>query len=193
MTNNQIIKFHINDLNYVLNDSQIKLNLSRAALLMCKAIKNNGTIYVAGNGGSAAIANHLLCDFSKGIVERTNYFPKVVSLSNSAELITAISNDTDFSNIFLNQVRGKLNLNDLVILISSSGKSKNIIKLAKYLKQQKISFIVLVGFESGATILKSASVLLHLKSSDYGVIEDASQAIMHILAKLGVATLNEKF
>ena len=96
---NKIVKNYVTQLNVALNDKLLNTELIKSANLISNCIRQNGYVYVAGNGGSAAISNHLLCDFSKGIEEKTNYSPRVISLSNSPELITAISNDSDFSNI----------------------------------------------------------------------------------------------
>jgi phosphoheptose isomerase len=192
LKHNKIVKNYVTQLNVVLNDKLLNKELTESANLISKCIRQNGCVYVAGNGGSAAISNHLLCDFSKGIQEKTNYSPMVVSLSNSVELITAISNDSDFSNIFVNQVVNRLNPSDVCILISSSGKSKNIVKLANYLIKKKVDFVSIIGFDGGSKPLRAANFSMHIVSNNYGVIEDASQAIMHILAKLIIEELNEE-
>jgi len=189
---NKIVKNYVTQLNVALNDKLLNTELIKSANLISNCIRQNGYVYVAGNGGSAAISNHLLCDFSKGIEEKTNYSPRVISLSNSPELITAISNDSDFSNIFVNQVTNRLDLSDVCILISSSGESKNIIKLAKYLIKKRVDFISIIGFDGGAKPLRAANFSMHIVSNDYGVIEDASQTIMHLLAKLVIEELNEE-
>ena len=192
LKHNKIIKNYVNQLNVVLNDKLLNKELAESANLISKCIRQKGCVYVVGNGGSAAIANHLLCDFSKGIQEKTSYSPMVVSLSNSVELITAISNDSDFSNIFVNQVVNRLNPIDVCVLISSSGNSKNIVKLASYLIKKKVDFVSIIGFDGGAKPVKAANFSMHIVSNDYGVIEDASQAIMHILARLIIEELNEE-
>ncbi len=189
---NKIVSNYVTQLNVVLNDKCLNAELTESVSLISNCIRQNGCVYVAGNGGSAAISNHLFCDFSKGIQEKTNYSPRVISLSNSPELITAISNDSDFSNIFVNQVTNRLNPSDVCILISSSGKSKNIIKLAKYLIKKNADYISIIGFDGGAKPLRDANFSMHIVSNDYGVIEDASQAIMHLLAKLVIEELNEE-
>jgi len=189
---NKIVKNYVTQLNVALNDKLLNTELIKSANLISNCIRQNGYVYVAGNGGSAAISNHLLCDFSKGIEEKTNYSPRVISLSNSPELITAISNDSDFSNIFVNQVTNRLDLSDVCILISSSGKSKNIVKLANYLIKKKVDFVSIIGFDGGSKPLRAANFSMHIVSNNYGVIEDASQAIMHILAKLIIEELNEE-
>ena len=96
-----------------------------------KAIINKKKIFVAGNGGSAAVANHFLCDFNKGIKisSKNKMIPKIYSLSNSIELITAISNDISFENIFDFQLENHAEKGDILFAMSCSGKSKNINKV----------------------------------------------------------------
>ena len=75
-------------------------SMDKAAKLILSTIKKKKTIYVCGNGGSAAIANHYVCDFLKFFRQKTKYIPKIISLSNSIETITAIANDIDYNKIF---------------------------------------------------------------------------------------------
>ena len=103
-----------------------------------KKIKKNKTIYVAGNGGSAAIANHLLCDFNKGIKisSKNKLKPKIISLVKSMETITAISNDINYDKIFSFQLDNYYKKGDCLICFSSSGQSKNIIDVIIFAKKK---------------------------------------------------------
>ena len=113
------------------------VELEKITTFLEENIFNNKKIFVCGNGGSASVANHFLCDFSKGIKETTNkkMIPKVLSLTNSVELITAIANDLDYSKIFEYQLQNLSNKDDILLIISCSGKSKNIINAARYAKK----------------------------------------------------------
>ena len=106
--------------------------LSQAAKLIERKIKQNKTIYVCGNGGSSAIANHFVCDYFKVLSTNTNLVPKIKSLNAHSELISAISNDLNYDQIFSYQAN-KLVKDDLIIF-SSSGKSKNVKKLFQFTK-----------------------------------------------------------
>ena len=103
------------------------------------SIKKEKNIFVCGNGGSASVANHFLCDFNKGIKVSSSrkLMPKVISLSNSIELITAIANDLRYEEIFSNQIENYAKKNDILIIISSSGKSKNILNVVKNAKKKQ--------------------------------------------------------
>ena len=85
-----------------------------------KTIKKKKKIFVCGNGGSAATANHFICDYLKLIKTNTNFKPKIISLSNNIETITAISNDINFNEIFVHQAESLHEKGDLFILLRSN-------------------------------------------------------------------------
>ncbi len=153
-------------------------NLNHAALQILKTIKKGATIYVCGNGGSAAISNHYVVDFLKFFREKTSYKPKIVSLSNNVETITAISNDIDYKYIFKYQAENLCNKNDLIIIISSSGNSANIIELIKFAKKNKITTIGFSGFKGGY-LKKNSDISIHIEAQNYGISEDAHHILMH--------------
>ena len=93
-------------------------SLEKIVEIITKVIRNKGIIYVAGNGGSHSIANHLHVDFFKGISNQTNLFPKVISLSSEGSLLTAVGNDIDFSEIFSFQLNHRITNKDVFIAIS---------------------------------------------------------------------------
>jgi len=156
--------------------------LAQAALLVQKTASSGGTIYSCGNGGSAAISNHLLCDFAKGIQTDTALRPKVVSLSSHAELLSAIGNDIGYEETFSYQVRSWGKTGDLLMAISSSGNSENIVRALREAKTAGMATIALTGFDGGrAAVL--ADVSINVPSQNYGVVEDLHQSVMHMLAQ----------
>ena len=156
--------------------------ITRGAKLLQDCIKRDGVIYACGNGGSAAIANHLLCDFQKGIQTGTTIKPRVVSLSSHLELITAIANDISYDDVFVYQLKTMARAADLLITISSSGDSENIVRAAQWAKDNGIPTISLVGF-SGGRSAKIANVAIHVAAKNYGIVEDVHQSVMHIFAQ----------
>lgn len=150
-----------------------------------KKIKLKKNIFVCGNGGSASVSNHFLCDFNKGIKLSSNkkLFPKVISLVNSIDLITAISNDLSYSEIFSSQLENYGVSGDALIVISCSGSSENIIKAIKFAKKRKLDIISLIGFGSNKFIKKSSEHYLNLKTKNYGLTEDIFQAMMHMISQ----------
>jgi len=108
------------------------INLKKAVDTLEKKILLQSNIFVCGNGGSAAIANHYICDFIKVLRTGTNLKPKFFSLVSSIETISAIGNDISYSEIFKYQLESLSKKNDLVIFVSSSGNSLNIKKALDY-------------------------------------------------------------
>ena len=156
--------------------------VGRAAALLRGAIGNERLIFSCGNGGSAAIANHLVCDCAKGVRADTPLLPRVFSLSNSIEMITAIGNDIGFQEIFSFQLQGAARAGDVLIAISSSGDSEDIVRAISWARANGIKVIALSGF-SGGRSAKLADVSVHVAAENYGVIEDVHQSLMHIFAQ----------
>ena len=135
---------------------------------------------MCGNGGSAAIANHLVCDYIKLMRKNTNLTPKVISLSTSIELITAISNDFSYDRIFSDQLEYLARKNDLLVLISSSGNSKNIVNAIKFCKKNNIRTVGLSGF-NGGYLARNSEISLNLNCENYGISEDSHHILMHVV------------
>ena len=156
--------------------------LKAATETLRKAYLTNRNIFVCGNGGSAAISEHFLCDHSKGVCYDTGMLPKVQSLSSSVPIITAIANDFNFDEIFSYQLKMKAIPGDVLVTVSSSGNSPNIIKAIETAKSLNMTVISLCGF-SGGESAKLSDIVLHVKENNYGIVEDAHQSLMHVMAQ----------
>jgi D-sedoheptulose 7-phosphate isomerase len=154
----------------------------RAAGLLAAAIRGRRMIYACGNGGSAAISGHLLCDFLKGIQTDTPLLPRVVSLASHLELITAIANDIAYEEVFVYQLRTMAAPGDVLITISSSGNSENIVRAIDWARANGVGSIAMTGFAGGRSA-ERADVNLHVAAENYGVVEDVHQSMMHCLAQ----------
>ena len=132
------IENYIKNLKYVVEKLDL-IKLKKIENIILKKIQQNKKIFVCGNGGSASVANHFLCDFNKGIkISSINKLkPKVISLSNNIETILAIANDISFEKIFSFQLDNYFTNGDIVILFSCSGSSPNIKDIQKYCKKKK--------------------------------------------------------
>ena len=139
-------------------------------------------IFSCGNGGSAAIANHLVCDCLKGVRSGTSLRPKVHSLSTAVELITAITNDIAPEEMFAYQLSSMARADDVLIAISSSGRSANIVRALSEAKSLGLATIAMTGF-SGGEAAKLADISLHVSAENYGLVEDIHQSLMHILTQ----------
>ncbi len=156
--------------------------LAAAGDILNQAFKRGAWLYVCGNGGSAAIANHLLCDFAKGIQTDTELLPRVISLSANLELITAIANDIAFEDCFVYQLRTAARPGDVLLTISSSGDSENVVRAVEWAGANEVQSIALSGFDGGRSA-RLASVNIHVAGDNYGVVEDTHQSIMHIFSQ----------
>ena len=156
--------------------------LRGAAAILARVYSGGGIVYSCGNGGSAAIANHLVCDHCKLVQTDTPLRPRVVSLCSTIEMITAIGNDISYDEIFVYQLRSLARPGDALVTISSSGNSENIVRAAAWAKGNGIPVISMTGF-SGGRSASLADVNLHVMGDNYGVIEDVHQSLMHILAQ----------
>lgn len=156
--------------------------ITAAGQLIAETINRGSRIYSCGNGGSAAVANHLVCDCLKGIRTNTDLRPKVHSFSATVELLTAIVNDIGGEEMFSFQLESMGQEGDLLIAISSSGSSPNIVRTIETAKRMGVRTIAMTGFTGGQSRLH-ANVSLHVDSDNYGVIEDVHQSLMHILAQ----------
>jgi D-sedoheptulose 7-phosphate isomerase len=156
--------------------------LEEAAGLLTRVHRGGGVVFSCGNGGSAAIANHLVCDHCKSVQTDTDLIPRISSLSSTMEVVTAIANDLSYEDVFVYQLRSLARPGDALVTISSSGDSENVVRAAAWAKDHDIPVIAMTGF-SGGRSSGLADVGLHVAADNYGVIEDVHQSLMHILAQ----------
>ena len=159
-----------------------RARLARACDLLDAAFARRAWLFVCGNGGSAAIANHLLCDVAKGVQTDTDVLPRVMSLSANIEIVTAIANDIAFEDCFVYQLRTAARPGDLLMTFSASGDSENIVRALDWAGANEVESIALTGFDGGRAA-SLATINLHVDGDNYGVIEDTHQSIMHMLAQ----------
>jgi D-sedoheptulose 7-phosphate isomerase len=156
--------------------------MQRALSALQKAAANGKRIYAVGNGGSAAIADHLCCDLTKGTHSTQHPVVDTRSLVSNVALFSAVANDFGFENVFSAQLRLFGGMGDVLIAVSSSGNSANIVNAIQMAHELGMVTIGLSGFSGGA--LKSvAQISLHVDVNNYGIVEDAHQALMHVLAQ----------
>mgnify|MGYP001200651424 FL=1 len=177
-------KSYIDYLNELLLSIDFK-KIDKLKKILLLARKQNRNIFVFGNGGSAATASSMANDLGFDILKKTGTTKpfKFFALTDNTPVITAISNDTGYENLFVNQLKIHFKKNDIAILISASGNSKNLILAAKWIKKMKGTTFSLLGFNGGN--LKKLSddyILIKSANGDYGPVEDSHLIINHILA-----------
>jgi D-sedoheptulose 7-phosphate isomerase len=162
-----------------------KESLDSAAETIFESIINKKSIWIIGNGGSASSAEHFETDLS--FVRKGKGFPKVKvsALTANSALITAIANDIGYENVFSHQLFRRAEPDDLCILISASGNSKNLIVAARAANEIGLRTLGILGFDGGtlARIL-DASIVVRTEIGKYGPVEDAHLAICHALTEI---------
>ncbi len=147
--------------------------------LLLAAYKNDKQVFVVGNGGSAAAANHFVCDFGKNAVKTPKRRYRMISLSDNVEKITAFGNDVSFEEVFRQQLINLLNEGDLVIMISASGNSPNLVKACEYAREKNAKIMTLSGF-GGGKIRSFADAAIPIQLTGYEQIEDIHMILLHM-------------
>ena len=156
-------------------------SIARRTILL-EAYARDARMFSCGNGGSASIANHMQCDHVKGVRTPTDLTPRVLSLSTNVELLTAIANDMGYENVFTYQLQSQSRPGDVLVAVSSSGRSPNIVRALTWARDNGLRTIAITGFDGGAA-RSVAEVSVHVDCTNYGIVEDLHQAIMHALAQ----------
>jgi D-sedoheptulose 7-phosphate isomerase len=147
-----------------------------------QSTKNGSRIYVLGNGGSAATASHMVNDWGTGLRRRKIINLDITSLADNTPVCTAISNDIGYENVFYMQLVGLLKKEDVVIALSCSGNSPNIIKAVDYANEIGSTVIGITGFDGGQ-LRRLCDISFHVPSedSDYGLVEDVHMILDHMI------------
>jgi D-sedoheptulose 7-phosphate isomerase len=166
-------------------DSIDKNSLNKLAQEFEDSREKGITLFVAGNGGSAATSTTMANDIGFDIIKKvgTERPFRVFSLTDNTSVITAIANDVGYENIFINQLKIHYREGDSVLFISASGNSENIIRAAEWVKAKNGRIIGLLGFTGGA-LEDFCDVSVHVPTlaGEYGPVEDAHLIINHLLA-----------
>lgn len=178
---------------YLENEIEVIKNLDIDAIndamnAIMEAYKDKKKIYIFGNGGSSATASHYQNDFNKGISEYVETKFKFHCLNDNMATIMAIANDIGFEEVFRFQLNNNLEKGDLIIAISGSGNSKNIINAVKYAKEQGNKVIGLTGF-SGGKLKELSDISLHAPINSMQITEDIHMIFDHLIMSIFYKTL----
>lgn len=141
-----------------------------------------GIVYVAGNGGSAAIADHTVCDCSKGTHVDGHPPFRTMSLASNVAMLTALGNDISYDAVFSEQLKYYLTEKDALLVVSSSGNSPNVVNACAYANDLGVPTIAFVGFKGGK-LKEIAQNVVHVDVENYGIVEDAHQSLIHCLTQ----------
>lgn len=155
--------------------------LDGAIGLLLEAQRTSRRVYVMGNGGSASTAAHFVCDLQKTATVPGHAPLRAYALTDNAALVTAWANDTSYELIFAEQIKALTDPGDVVIAISVSGRSPNIVAGLTAAAQRGVRTVALVGSDGG-TAGRLADVTVHIPCDDYGLVEDIHSALGHAIA-----------
>ncbi|RXJ66613.1 sugar isomerase [Halarcobacter ebronensis] len=183
---------------YIQNLTDILQNIDENSIISIKnaleeTINKQSKIYIIGNGGSASTASHMANDLSIGLKTRGIKNFDIESLNDNSSICTAIANDIGYENIFYLQLKNRLKENDLLIAISCSGNSPNIIKAVSYAKDINCKVLGITGFDGG-NLKELSDINFHVQTSrgQYGLVEDVHLILDHIIFSYYVETYNKK-
>jgi D-sedoheptulose 7-phosphate isomerase len=145
-----------------------------------RAYQHNKQVFIIGNGGSAATASHMSCDLGKNTIGPNRRRFRVLSLTDNMPLVSALANDVGYESVFSEQLVNLIRPGDLLIVISASGNSTNIVNAIRYARERAATIIALLGFDGGeAAALADECVVV--PASDYGIVEDVHMVLNHVL------------
>ena len=144
------------------------------------AYNADANIYIFGNGGSAATASHFQNDFNKGLSENLDKKFNFVCLNDNVPTVMAIANDSGYEYIFEHQLIGKLKDKDLVIGISGSGNSRNVLRAIEYANQQGIKTIGITGYDGGK-LARMVDISFNVPIHDMQITEDVHMILDHLM------------
>lgn len=158
--------------------------LDRAGNALLEARERGGTVYTMGNGGSAATASHMVCDLAKGaygVIGGKKL--RIECLCDNTPIMMAIANDIGYENVFVYQLRERLKPEDLVIGISGSGNSENVVRALRYAKELGTPILGITGY-SGGKVKELADYSMHVPIDDMQITEDIHMIFDHMILRV---------
>lgn len=155
-------------------------SMARAAEMLLDCYRRGGTIFIVGNGGSAATASHFACDLAKGTQCAGVPAFRVVPLTDNVPLLTAWANDTSYERVFAEQLAPLVRGGDLVVIITASGNSPNVLAVAEMAREQGAETIAMTG-RFGGRVRRLVDLVIRVPSDSIEQVEDAHLAVAHSL------------
>ncbi|MGH3026979.1 MAG: D-sedoheptulose-7-phosphate isomerase [Gaiellaceae bacterium] len=159
--------------------------------MLIRAYRNEKQVFTVGNGGSASTASHMAADLGKNTIGPNMQRFRILSLNDNAAIVTALANDLGYEHVFSEQLINLIRPGDLLVVISASGNSPNVLKAMAYAREQCAQVVGILGFDGGSAA-ELADLAIVVPSKDYGVVEDVHLIINHILVDYFKARLAEE-
>ncbi len=158
--------------------------VNKAIRLIKESLLKKNKILICGNGGSAAQAEHLVTEFIVRYKSNKRKPIPAISLNSDVSLLTAHSNDYTFDTVFNNQISSLGIKNDLLIVFTTSGKSKNILNALKVAKKNKLKIIGFTGYSKKNFFSKNCDILINISSNDTAIIQEAHLMLTHYICEI---------
>jgi len=176
-----VAKQYLEQLGILLNQVDIE-QVNKIVTVLSKAQSDNSTLFVAGNGGSAATASHWVNDLSKMTKNSGLPLMRVMSLTDNTSWLTALANDEGYERVFAGQLENFAKKDDVLIVISASGNSINLIKAVEMAREKGMIVLGLLGFDGGK--LKNIVddfILISTPKGEYQLVEDCHSSLSHLI------------
>ena len=160
-----------------------KESLSNLMNILVQAKDEGKQIFIMGNGGSSATASHYVCDFNKGISYGQDKKFKMICLNDNVPSMMAYSNDLSFTDVFVHQLSTFFNPGDIVIGISGSGNSANVVKAFEFANENCGVTVALTGYDGGK-LKRMAKHGVHIPVNDMQIAEDLHMVLDHCMMKI---------
>ena len=144
------------------------------------AYRHDKQVFVVGNGGSASTASHMACDLSKNTLAGNRPRFRVMSLTDNVALMSALANDVGYEHVFKEQLVNLIRTGDVLIVLSGSGSSPNVLEAMRYARERSATVIAFLGFDGGEAA-ELADHAIVAPTDNYGLIEDVHMILNHAL------------
>lgn len=157
--------------------------IEAAYALLLRALKEGRSVYLCGNGGSASTASHMAVDLGKNIPTGLGPRMRVLSLTDNVAWLTALANDISYDDCFTEQLINYIKPNDLLIGISASGDSQNVVRAFELARRVGADRLAMIGFDGGR-LVNLSTARIWIDSHDYGIVESVHLFITHLLVRM---------
>jgi D-sedoheptulose 7-phosphate isomerase len=156
--------------------------IARLGSTLLRAYKNDKQVFTLGNGGSASTASHMAADLAQTTIAPNMRRFRITSVNENMSILTAVANDIGYAHVFSKQLSNVICAGDVLIAVSASGNSPNVLEAMRYSQRESAEVVALLGFDGGeaASLADNAIVV---PSSDYGIVEDLHLAINHMIVE----------
>jgi D-sedoheptulose 7-phosphate isomerase len=156
--------------------------ICRLGAALLRAYRNDKQVFTLGNGGSSSTASHMAADLAKNTIGPNMRRFRIASLNENAAIVTALANDLGYEHVFSEQLIDQIGPGDVLIAVSASGNSPNVIKAIRYARGESAEVVGVLGFDGGQAA-KLADHAIIVPSDNYGIVEDVHLMINHMLVE----------